>query len=232
MPRCALQWQHGALFASIVGATDALAISTVLHRAGGPEHTVTLLEGESLLNDASALTLFKLLHAAVIKAAEDGPGSSQPLSHLLPAFALDITTLSVGGAAFGLCIGVVAQRTLRMLRWHSASSAQETATILALAYLTYYIADEVLGVSGVIAVVVFGLYGNSQGHFSIGGTQREREARSVLTALSFALNGLAFFFAGASSVNFTVRYASNFAAPRSRPSVRVYALPVSTRSQL
>ncbi|EFN55361.1 expressed protein [Chlorella variabilis] len=47
------RWQHGALFSAMLASTDALAITAVLRRAGGPESLITLMEGESLLNDAS-----------------------------------------------------------------------------------------------------------------------------------------------------------------------------------
>ena len=47
------RWQHGALFSAMLASTDALAVTAVLRRAGGPGSLVVLMEGESLLNDAS-----------------------------------------------------------------------------------------------------------------------------------------------------------------------------------
>jgi NhaP-type Na+/H+ or K+/H+ antiporter len=71
-------WQHAALFSAVVSATDAIAIGAVLHQAAGPTHLLALLEGESLLNDASALTIFELLRHVVVKIANEGDTAAEP----------------------------------------------------------------------------------------------------------------------------------------------------------
>lgn len=58
---------------------------------------------------------------------------------------------------------------------------------------------------GVIAVVCYGLYGNSSSYFELGSSHRTLEAAAVQSTVTFALNGLVFFFAGASAVNFLTR---------------------------
>jgi hypothetical protein len=199
------QWPHAALFAATLASTDALAIASVLRRAGAPEGLATLLEGESLLNDASGLTLFKLLLAAAQRLAAGGAPPAP--AALLPAMAADVARLAAGGAAAGLAAGWATRRLAWALRWHGASGTQEAAAVLSLAYLTYYVADAQLDSSGVVAVVVFGLYGNAHGAFELAGSPRELEAAAAQQAVAFALNAVVFFFAGASCVNFTVRAA-------------------------
>lgn len=202
-------WQHGALFASMVAPTDALAISAVLRRSGGVDaEMTTLLEGESLLNDASALTLFKLLFTQVKQIAEDGYSRAESL----PSFCVRATqeglSLSCGGIAVGLLAGALTRRLIKFLRWNGTNgTSQETAAILAVAYLVYYVADALVGVSGIIAVVVFGLYGNACLGFGVKGTTQDAQFTAVFQALAFALNAIVFFFAGTSAVNFTVRAA-------------------------
>jgi NhaP-type Na+/H+ or K+/H+ antiporter len=128
-------------------------------------------------------------------------------SQFLPSACAHLCVLSFGGAGLGLAAGFCFRRLLRLLRWHGASVAQEAAAIVSLAYLTYYAAEAMLHVSGVLAVVAFGLYGNAQGYFGLGGSARMPEFRAVQQTVAFALNGLVFFFAGASSVNFLYRAA-------------------------
>ena len=52
-PLLGAQWPHAALLVAMVASTDALAVSAIIKTAGGPEALVVLMEGESLLNDAS-----------------------------------------------------------------------------------------------------------------------------------------------------------------------------------
>ncbi|PRW44236.1 Sodium hydrogen exchanger 7 [Chlorella sorokiniana] len=209
------RWQHGALFSAMLASTDALAITAVLRRAGGPESLVTLMEGESLLNDASGIVLFELFHRLVQQLGEDGSSSrgssgssgSAPTSPLavLPLLGAEIAQLAAGGVAVGLAAGWLTRRLLRLLRWFGASASQEVATIVAVGYLAFYLANAPLRVSGVIAVVVFGLYGNSTSHFELASSRHMHDSAAVQGTLSFALNGMVFFFAGASAVNFMIR---------------------------
>lgn len=196
----------------MLAATDAVTIGAILRRSGGPDNLVVLLEGESLLNDASGLTLFKLFLSLVHSIAEHGPAAAQPPLAVAPRLAGNTILLTVGGAATGWLMGSATRHLVRMLRWHGASAAQESAAILSLAYLVYYCADALLGTSGVVAVVVFGLYGNAHAHFDLGSSARMRESQLVQQTVAFAGNGIVFFFAGASCVNFTIRAAETLQA--------------------
>ncbi|KAL4858875.1 Protein ACTIVITY OF BC1 COMPLEX KINASE 3 [Chlorella vulgaris] len=171
-------WQHGALFAAMLAPTDALAITAVLRRAG--------------------IVMFQLFLSLVqqLPAGGGSEGSHSPLS-VLP--------LAAGGVLVGLAAGWLTRRLLRTLRWHGASLSQEVAAIQAMGYLAFYVANSPLKVSGVIAVVVYGLYGNSTSHFELVSSRHMRELEAVQSTLSFALNGIVFFFAGASATNFMIR---------------------------
>ncbi len=125
-----------------------------------------------------------------------------PLS-VAPKLALNVTTLGLGGLATGIFTGWLTRHLLRWLRWHGASAPQQNATVLAMGYLVYYCAEVYVGVSGVVAVVAFGLFGNSWALFELGSSERMRDLQSFQDTLAFALNGVVFFFAGASSVNFS-----------------------------
>jgi NhaP-type Na+/H+ or K+/H+ antiporter len=108
----------------------------------------------------------------------------------------------------GLCFGLATRKLIKWLRHRGAKPPQELAVSLAMAYLTFYIANLPLQVSGVTAVVVLGLYGSASGKWMM--SPQVAEAGyffSFWDTISYAVNGLVFFFAGASAVNFFIRSA-------------------------
>lgn len=201
-------WQHAALFSSMVASTDAVAVSAILHSAGVGPALMAVLEGESLFNDASSITLFEVFLSLVVR-LESGKADMS-----FGATALDllnrIVVLSVGGALIGYAFGVATRYLLKWLQNRGAKPPQELAITLAMAYLAFYVANSpaVAGTSGVIAVVVMGIYGSATGKWDMSPrTAESGHFFSFWDTISFAVNGIVFFFAGASAVNFFVRSA-------------------------
>ncbi|MFM0241052.1 Na+/H+ antiporter [Paraburkholderia phytofirmans] len=137
----ALPW--GACFAlgAIVSPPDAVAAKAVLERVALPRRLMVLLEGESLLNDAAGLVLFRFAVAAALT----GTFSAQ---HAAGRF----TELALGGVAVGVAIGFVVVKLLRYL--HDGYLIITAATLSA---WISYIAGDTLDVSGVIATVSCGM---------------------------------------------------------------------------
>ncbi|KAL4855761.1 Sodium/hydrogen exchanger 8 [Chlorella vulgaris] len=144
-------WVHGALFAAMIASTDALAATAILKAGGGPEKLVVLMEGEALLNDASAITLFEVF----MHILEDHPTAEHmpTVWSAIPTIIEEILKLASIGAGVGLGMSIATGYLLRWLRWRGAKPAVEITVILAVAYMSFY-------GSGVISVVVFGLWGN------------------------------------------------------------------------
>jgi CPA1 family monovalent cation:H+ antiporter len=137
----ALPWAACAALGAIVSPPDAIAARAVLQRVHLPQRLSILLEGESLLNDASGLVLFRFAVVAAVT------GTFSTLE-ALGSFAL----LTLGGAAVGVAVGaawIVAVKRLRDEYLVIASSV--------LLCWAAYILAEMLHVSGVIATVVAGL---------------------------------------------------------------------------
>ena len=132
------------LVAAIVATTDPVAVIAIFREVGAPRRLMTLVEGESLLNDAAAIVLFTTLLSAVRGGA---------LPELGPT-ALDIAWEFVGGAAFGALAGRLAAETVGRI---DRGGPAETTITVALAYLCYTVGDEFVHVSGVVAVVLAGL---------------------------------------------------------------------------
>ncbi len=127
---------------AIVAPPDAVAAVGVAQRLGLPRRLVTILVGESLFNDATALTLFRVALAAAV-------GAGFSLGEGVGRFAF----AAVAGAAIGLALGP----PLHWLRTRLRDPLVENALAITVPFAAYLIA-EALGASGVIAVVVSGLY--------------------------------------------------------------------------
>jgi CPA1 family monovalent cation:H+ antiporter len=126
---------------AIVAPPDAVSATAVFRRLGVPRRIVTILEGESLLNDASALIAYR---AAVVAAG--------PVAFSLAESTVDFVVVSVGGLAVGAIVGAVVTRTL-----HRTADPIIEIIVTLLAPVTAYLAAEQLGFSGVLATVVAGL---------------------------------------------------------------------------
>ncbi|MGW9182552.1 Na+/H+ antiporter [Agromyces sp. NPDC055661] len=128
-------------FAAVVAPTDTVAVSAIAGRIGLPRRVVTVLEGESLLNDAAALVA---LNAAILAMS----------ATVTPLFiAGEFVLAVVAGVAVGLAVGWVMGRIRSRLR----SPVLDTCLALITPYLAFIAAEAVLG-SGVLAVVIAGLY--------------------------------------------------------------------------
>ncbi|MFL6152686.1 MAG: cation:proton antiporter [Ornithinibacter sp.] len=139
---------------AIVAPPDAVAATSVARRIGLPRRITTILEGESLLNDATALvTLRTALAAAGLFVAHGvGGGSEEAPEVTVGSVGLDLLIASVGGVA----IGVLAFFVIGLMRKHLTEVPADTALSFVAPYLAYVPAEQV-GASGVLAVVTAGL---------------------------------------------------------------------------
>ena len=137
-----LSWPVAFVLGAIVSPTDAVAPAEIVRRLGVPRRVVTVIEGENLTNDWTALTVYRFAVAAV------GSGTFS-LLEAAPMFLLT----GFGGVAVGLLVGYV----LRILRRRLDDAPTEITVSLFTPYAAYLPAEE-LGLSGVIAAVTVGLY--------------------------------------------------------------------------
>lgn len=137
-----LSWPMSFVLGTAVGPTDAAAATAVARRVGLPRRLLTILEGESLFNDATALVLY----AAAVTAATTGRFS------VVHTFG-DIVYSVVAGSAIGLAVGIAG----RWLRNRIDDPPVEIAGSILLAYVAYLPAEEAHA-SGVLAAVAAGLY--------------------------------------------------------------------------
>jgi monovalent cation/hydrogen antiporter len=175
----AMPWAVAVALGAIVSPPDAVAAAAIVSRLPVPRRVVVILEGESLVNDASALILYRSAVAAAVTGTFSWGES-------VVRFFLD--------AGVGVLIGLlVAWVALRILRW-SRDAMAETLLTLSAPYVAW-IAAEWLHVSAVLACVAGGVY--LRRHFSSAVAPLSRlHNRSVWELVVFVLNAAIFLLLG------------------------------------
>jgi CPA1 family monovalent cation:H+ antiporter len=174
-----LDWGPAFVLGAIVSPTDAVAPAEIMRRIGAPRRLITIVEGENLTNDWTALVLYRFAIAAVVT-------GSFSLWEAIPKF----VATGVGGVA----IGLVAGRIIREVRSRIDDPPTEITISLLSGYVAYLPAEE-LGLSGVIAAVTVGLY--MGWHTPQLTTPLMRlQGVAVWEILTFILNGLLFLLVG------------------------------------
>ena len=172
-------WPAAFALGAIVSPPDAVAAVAVMRRLSVPPRLVTLLEGESLFNDATALVAFQVAVAAMTTA-----------SFSLPAATASFGVVGAGGILVGVGVGTV----VALVRKHLTDAPVEI-TVSLLTPFAAYLAAEQLHVSGVLATVTAGL---CIGWWSprIMDPEVRIRGRAVWEMVTFVLNGLVFLLIG------------------------------------
>jgi monovalent cation/hydrogen antiporter len=172
-------WPAAFVLGAIVSPPDAVAATAIAQRLRLPRQIVTILEGESLVNDATGLVLLKFATAAAVTGTFSAGGA-----------ALEFLVVVAGGIAVGAAAGLVFARLQRLL---DDSVLAATASLL-VSFVVYILAER-LHVSGVLAVVTAGLLqGRAVPHLW---TPKMRvEATAFWETVVFVLNALIFVLIG------------------------------------
>ncbi|KUJ73825.1 cation:proton antiporter [Ruegeria profundi] len=133
------------LLGAIISTTDPSAVVSIFRSIAAPQRLSRIIEGESLLNDAAAIALFGLFIGFVMVGAPD-PKPSDAL--------IQFPLLLVGGAVTGW---ILARASLWLMSLIEGFELAQISISIALPYLAYVVAEQSVGASGVIAVVVSGI---------------------------------------------------------------------------
>jgi monovalent cation/hydrogen antiporter len=174
-----LDWPVAFVLGAIVSPTDAVAPATILRRLGVPRRVITIVEGESLTNDWTALVTYKIAVAAVAT-------GTFSLVEAGPEFVLT----GIGGVA----IGVIAGKVIAELRRRLDDAPTEITISLLTAYAAYLPAEE-LGLSGVMAAVTIGVVLGWQASELTTHTTR-LQLNAIWSMLQFLLNAVLFILVG------------------------------------
>jgi CPA1 family monovalent cation:H+ antiporter len=179
-----MSWATGFVLGAIVAPPDAVAAMAVTKFVRVPRVMVTIIEGESLVNDASALVALRLATAAVLTGAFD-----------LGEASVQLLLVGGGGLLLGLAGGVAACQLHRWLGRTELADSKLAITITLLTPYAVYLPAEHLHVSGVLATVAAGLW---VGHRAerVFPPELLREGRAVWEWVEFLLNSLIFILIG------------------------------------
>lgn len=166
---------------AVVAPPDAVAATSLGKRLGLPPRIVTILEGEGLVNDATALVLLSTMLAIVTTSAESPNGWMIALTFLWAV---------VGAALIGVILGTVAVA----LRRRITDPVLDAAVSLVIPFLAF-LAGETVHASGVVAVVVAGIVVGNQGAYRIRASFRLAEANTWRTVTLLVENAV-FLFMG------------------------------------
>ena len=169
---------------AIVSPTDAVAVNAATEHLRVPARMTTVLNGESLLNDATGLVAFKFALAALA-------AGTFSAGRMVTQFSI----LAIGGFLVGLAsgYGIGLLRDL-LRRLHASDTLIETTLSLMTPYAAYLVAEH-LAVSGVLAAVAAGLYSGWRDPVRMDAEARQT-ATGVWSLVIFWLNGIAFILLG------------------------------------
>jgi len=173
-------WRLGFALGAVVATTDAIAATSIAKRVGLPQGIVDVLEGESLLNDASGLLALEFAVAMVVT------GETLTIAQGI----LRLAYLVAAGIVFGLLIGVVTEFIHKQL-----DDGPIEITLSIVVPYAVYLGAEALHCSGVLAVIACGLYlSRHSSHFFSANVRIQGWA--VWDSMTFVLNGLVFVLIG------------------------------------
>jgi CPA1 family monovalent cation:H+ antiporter len=175
-----ITWPAAFVLGAIVSPPDPVAAVAIMRRLGAPRRIVSLLEGEGLVNDATALVAYRIGVAAAVT------GSFSP-----SRAALQFLVTGAGGVAVGLAIGwLIGQVRRRTPKFPIV----ENSISLLTPFLAYVPADS-LGLSGVLAVVAVGLYLGRLGPRIVSAATRV-QSESMWSMIQFLLESFIFMVIG------------------------------------
>ena len=187
-------WLIALLFGTVISATDPVAVVALLKDLGASKKLGTLIEGESLLNDGTAIVIFMVLLLSITGTGSD----TSPIVEFL--------RVAIGGTLVGLVIGYI------IIAWVKKvfnDALVEITAIVAGAYITFYIAEHFFHVSGVLGLVALGLIMASSGRTRIS-PEVEHFLHEFWEMFAFIANTLIFLIVGVVIANNIVFTANDF----------------------
>jgi CPA1 family monovalent cation:H+ antiporter len=175
-----MPWNAALVLGAIVSPSDAVAATAIMRHLSIPRRIVTVIEGESLVNDAAGLVLYRFAVAAVLTGT----------TYSFPGPGLQFLALAIGGTALGIAAGWLSVQLQRRI----ADPLGEIALSLTFPFAVF-IAAEYIHVSAVLAVVAAGLV---RGWYSpeVFSAQTRIQAFAVWDVIVFLINTVVFILIG------------------------------------
>lgn len=173
------------LFGALISATDPVAVIALFEEVGAPRRLITLIDGESIFNDATAIVLFNIILAAVLQGSVF---SGQMLFVGIWKFCLVL----LGGLVVGTLIGLIGAAIMRSQK--NNLIVQVTVSLI-MAYVSFIVADHFLGVSGVMSTLAAGITSKILTD-AVVNTENYHHIESFWKYFSFVANSFVFLVLG------------------------------------
>lgn len=135
-------WTHALMFGALISATDPVAVVALLRELGVSKRFSTLVDSESMFNDGTGIVLFMLFFGTFTATG----GANAPV--------MDFVYIVLGGVLLGVVLGWLC---LWFITRSKSDAMIQNSAIMVSAYVTFFLAQSYLGVSGVIALVGYGV---------------------------------------------------------------------------
>jgi len=176
-----MDWLVAMLFGAMVSATDPVAVIAIFKEVGAPKRLLTLVEGESLFNDATAIVVFGVILSLI-----------EVTSTTLPGVVGLFLYVFLGGTLVGIILGVLFSKIIEKVE---NNEVVEIVLTTVLAYGSFILAEHFLGVSGVMSTVAAGLTVGSFGRTKISASVLEL-MHSFWKTLAYVANAMIFLLVG------------------------------------
>ncbi|MDT2024400.1 Na+/H+ antiporter [Methylocella sp. CPCC 101449] len=171
--------------ASVLAPTDAVAVGSIINKNLVPSYVMHVLEGESLLNDATGLVIFRFAVAAALTGQFSAADT-----------ALSFLAVVIGGVLCGGVMLVVTAKLLRLVaKLGDVRSEVEVLILILLPFAAYLLAEH-FHASGILAAVIAGLYISASGLFGSLSVPARLQNMSLIEVISFVFNGGVFLLLG------------------------------------
>ncbi|MBZ9993206.1 Na+/H+ antiporter [Mesorhizobium sp. BH1-1-4] len=171
--------------AAVLSPTDAVAVSSIVDRNVVPSRLMHILEGESLLNDASGLVMFRFAVAAALTGSFSLAGASLGFLYAVAA-----------GILAGVVALFIAAKALQLLNRIGGVPAEAQVLVMILLPFVAYLGAEHVGASGILAAVTAGLLTGASGMYRYLGVSARMQTLSLWATLTFVFNGALFILLG------------------------------------
>jgi len=185
-----LSFSHALLFGALVSATDPVAVIALFKKLGAPRRLMMLVEGESMLNDATAIVLFDVILAVIAN------GNFGLIT--FGQAGLDILITLIGGVVVGVAMATVMRVSIHLAEEDYAIQLTVSGLI---AYAAFLVAEHYLEFSGVIAVMSAGLVVGGYCEYTLKPEIR-RHLQEFWEYIAFLANSLIFLLVGLKTSGF------------------------------